>query len=266
VAVDQAARFDATLSPGQITEQVQVTAAAPLLQTDRADVAQTFTAKEISDLPNFGRNLQAFELLSPGTSEFGWQQNTAEDPQGGVMIQVDGQPFSGTGYQLDGTVNQDPILGLILINPPIDAVTEVKQSAQDYDAEFGFVSSGNLVYSTKSGSNALHGSAFEFIYLNTPGFQDFARNPFNSAEDQETPPVKWNQFGGSIGGRVIKDKLFFFGDAQLTRKRQGSAVQVTVPTAAARTGDLSGYLLTNPDGSLSNVIYDPATGDPNTRA
>jgi hypothetical protein len=183
VSVDQSARFDVALNVGNVTEQVQVTAAAPLLQTDRADVAQTFTSKQLQDLPNFGRNLQTFMLLNPGTSQFGWNQNNAEDPQGGKQIQVNGQAFSGTGFELDGTTNQDPILGEILINPPMDAVNEVKQASQDYDAEFGYTSGGIMTYSTKSGSNAFHGSAFEYIYLNTPGFQDFARNPFNSAED-----------------------------------------------------------------------------------
>ncbi len=264
VVVDQAARFDTKLTVGNVTEQVDVTASAPLLQTDRADVAQTFTSEEISALPNIGRNLQSFELLSPGTAQFGWQQNRAENPQGGVMVQVDGQPFSGTGFELDGTTNQDPILGEILINPTIASTQEVKQAAQDYDAEFGYVSAGHNSYSTKSGSNAFHGSAFEYIYLNTPGFQDFGRNPFNAAENTQVPPVQWNQFGGSIGGRVIKDKLFFFGDAQLTRENQGSSVQTSVPTLAARNGNLSGYIVQNADGSQNNVIYDPATGNPTT--
>ncbi len=264
VAVDQAARFDTSLKIGNVSEQIDVTATAPLLQTDRADVAQTFTAQEISSLPNVGRNLQSFELLSPGTQQFGWQQNRAENPQGGVMIQVNGQPFSGTGFELDGTTNQDPILGEILINPPIGAIHEVKQAAQDYDTEFGYVSSGHNSYSTKSGSNAFHGSAFEYLYLNTPGFQSFGRNPFNAAENTQVPPVRWNQFGGSIGGRVIKDKLFFFADAQLTREQQGASVQTSVPTAAARNGDLSGYVIKNSDGTQSNLIFDPLTGDPNT--
>jgi hypothetical protein len=139
VTVDQSARFDVTLNVGNVTEQVEVTAAAPLLQTDRADVAQTFTSKEISDLPNFGRNVQTFELLSPGTAPFGWNQNQAEDPQGGRQIQVNGQAFSATGFELDGTTNQDPILGEILINPTIDSLSEAKQASQAYDAEFGYI-------------------------------------------------------------------------------------------------------------------------------
>ncbi len=259
VTIDQAARFDASLAVGSISEQVEVTAAAPLLQSDRADVAQTYTAKEVSELPNFGRNVQSFELLTPGTSQFGWNQNSAEDPQGGKQIQVNGQAFSATGFQLDGTSDQDPILGEILINPPIDAIGEVKQASQDYDAEFGYVSGGMLTYSTKSGSNSFHGSAFEYLYVNTPGFQDFGRNPFNSAENNGVPTVHWNQFGGSIGGKIIKNKLFFFGDAQLTRRIDNESVLTTVPTNAARSGDFSGYI-----NNGNNIIYDPTTGDPST--
>ncbi len=160
------------------SQTVEVTAAAPLLQTDRADVAQTFTAQQISQLPSIGRNLQAFELLDPGTVKQGWAHAADENPQGSVQIQVNGQPFYATGYYLDGTVNQDPILGIIVINPTFDSVNEVKQANQDYDAEFDTFSAGLLTYSTKSGTNSFHGDAFDYIFVNTPGFQDFGRNPF----------------------------------------------------------------------------------------
>jgi hypothetical protein len=237
VAVDQAARFDAKLQVGDVSQQVEVTAAAPLLQTDRADVAQTFTAGQINQLPNIGRNLQAFELLNPGVVKLPWQHAADENPQGSVQTMVNGQMFDSTGYILDGTINQDLILGIIVINPTMDSVNEVKQANQDYDAEFGYMGAGLLTYSTKSGSNAFHGDAFEYLFLNTPGFQDFGRNPVNSAENNGVPTVHQNQFGGSIGGRLIKDKLFFFGDAQLTRKLIGGSVTTTVlPTAAERTG------------------------------
>ena len=172
---------------------------------------------------------------------------------------MNGQAFSSTGFQLDGTSDQDPILGEILINPAIDSIAEAKQASQDYDAEFGYVAGGMLTYSTKSGSNAFHGSAFEYLFLNTPGFQDFGRNPFNSAENKAVPTVHWNQFGGSIGGRVIKNKLFFFADAQLTRRLDSGSVLTTVPTALARAGDFSHYV-----NSGNNIIYDPLTGDPAT--
>ena len=135
---------------------------------------------------------------------------------------VNGRYFDSTGYELDGTVNQDPILGIIVVNPTMDSVNEVKQANQDYDSEFGYMGAGLMTYSTKSGSNSFHGDAFEYLFINTPGFQDFARNPFT--ETGLVPTTQQNQFGGSIGGRVIKDKLFFFADTQLTRNHQGSSV------------------------------------------
>src|SRR5579884_2777496 len=262
VQVDQATQFNATMQVGNVQQQVEVTAAAPLLQTDRADVAQTFTSQQISQLPSIGRNLQSFELLNPGTVKQGWAHAADENPQGSVQIQVNGQPFYATGYYLDGTVNQDPILGIIVINPTFDSVNEVKQANQDYDSEFDTFSAGLMTYSTKSGTNDFHGDAFEYLFLNTPGFQDFGRNPFNAAENSGTPTTRQNQFGGSIGGRIIKDKLFFFGDAQLTRQSKGGLVLASVPTAQDRTGNLGDWLALGPQYQ----IYDPNTGNRTTGA
>lgn len=258
VLVDQATQFNATMQVGNVNQTVEVTAAAPLLQTDRADVAQTFTSQEISQLPSIGRNLQAFQLLNPGTAQLGWQHASDEDPQGSVQMVVNGQLFDSTGFYLDGTINQDPILGIIVINPTFDSVNEVKQANQDYDAEFGYTGGGILSYSTKSGTNSFHGDAFEYLQVNTPGFQDYARNPFSENTSAGVPTSHVNQFGGSIGGKVIKDKLFFFGDAQLTRKLLGGSLLTSVPSLLNRQGDFSDWLAVNPN----TAIYDPNTGNP----
>lgn len=261
VQVDQAAQFNASMQVGNVQQQVEVTAAAPLLQTDRADVAQTFTSQEIAQLPSIGRNLQAFELLNPGTIKTPWQHASDENPQGSVQMMVEGQPFFATGYYLDGTVNQDPILGIIVINPTFDSVNEVKQANQDYDAEYDTMSAGLLTYSTKSGTNQFHGDAFEYMYLVTPGFQDWGRNPFNQNIGPDyVPTTHTNQFGGSLGGKIIKDKLFYFGDAQLTRNHKGGSVLTSVPTAQERTGNLSDWLAL---GSQYQ-IYNPSTGNSTT--
>ena len=269
VQVDQATQFNASMQVGNVEQTVEVTAAAPLLQTDRADVAQTFTSQEISQLPSIGRNMQAFELLNPGTVKLGWAHAADENPQGSVQIEVNGQPFYASGYYLDGTVNQDPILGIIVINPTMDSVNEVKQANQDYDSEFDTFSAGLFTYSTKSGTNAFHGDAFEYMFLNTPGFQDFGRNPFTENtplgspnSGAYTPTTHQNQFGGSLGGAIIKNKLFNFGDAQLTRNLKGGSVLTSVPTAQDRTGNLSDWLAL---GSQYQ-IYNPTTGDPTTGA
>jgi hypothetical protein len=256
VQVDQASKFDAALEVGSINQEVNVSAEAPLLQSDRADVAQTFDAHQIEELPSVGRNLQALELLNPGTVPFGWAHASDENPQGSVQMMVDGQYFDTMGYELDGTTNQDPILGIIVINPTFDSVAEVKQSVQNFDAEFEYTGGGVASYSTKSGTNAFHGDAFEYYRDNTPGFTDFGRNPFTNLN----PPFHENQFGGSIGGRVIKDKLFFFADTQLNREGQGGSLITSVPPAQERTGNLSDWLAASP----IYQIYDPATGNQTT--
>jgi Carboxypeptidase regulatory-like domain/TonB dependent receptor len=258
VQVDQASKFDAALTVGNITNEVNVTAAAPLLQADRADVAQTFSAKEINDLPNIGRNAQSMELLNPGTAKLGWQHATDENPQGSVQMVVNGQLFDSMGYELDGTTNQDPILGIIVINPTFDSLAEIKQSNQNFDAEFEYVGGGVANYSTKSGSNQFHGDVFEYLQLNTPGFTTFAANPFNGGLPAAV--YRSNQFGGSIAGPIKKDKLFFFGDAQLNRNAQGGSTTTSVPDALNRTGNFSDWAAFSPN----YIIYDPTTGNQQT--
>lgn len=273
VQVDQATQFNAAMQVGNVEQTVEVTAAAPLLQTDRADVAQTFTAKELAVFPNIGRNMQSFELLNPGTIKLSWQHASDENPQGSVQTEVNGQLFDSTGYYLDGTINQDPILGIIVINPTFDSVNEVKAANQDYDAEFGYSGAGVLLYSTKSGTNEFHGDAFEYAYLNTPGFQDFGRDPFAQnvalAPGVYTPTTHQNQFGGSLGGKIIKDKLFYFADAQVTYNNSGGSALAAVPTAQERTGNLSDWLAIN-SGTFTGAngttyqnyqIFDPLTGN-----
>ena len=271
VQVDAAAKFDAALQVGDVSQQIDVTAAAPLLQSDRADVAQTLTQQQINDLPNIGRNLQSFELLNPGTAKLPWQHASDENPQGSIQLVTNGQLFDSQGYVLDGTTNQDPILGIIIINPTIDSISEVKQANQDFDSEFEYTGAGLAIYSTKSGANAFHGDAFEYLQVNTPGFQDFARDPFSQNTSAGVPTYRENQFGGSIGGRVIKDKLFFFADTQLTRESQGGSKTVSVPTAEERMGNFSDWLaagsnVTIAPGQVINQyqIFDPTTGNQTT--
>jgi hypothetical protein len=257
VHVDQAVRFDVSLKVGNVSTEVEVMATAPLLQSDRSDVAQTFTSREINDLPNIGRNLQSMELLNPGTAKLGWQHASDENPQNSVQMVVNGQLFDSMGYELDGTTNQDPILGIIVINPTFDSINEVKQANQNFDAEFSYVGGGIASYSTKSGTNAIHGDAFEYLQLNTPGFTTFAANPFAGIP---AATYRQNQFGGSVGGPIKKDKLFYFADVQLNRQSQGASVVTSVPTALNRAGNFSDWLAYN----KNYAIYDPTTGDPAT--
>ncbi|MFL6215446.1 MAG: TonB-dependent receptor domain-containing protein [Blastocatellia bacterium] len=243
VNVDAQTKVDAALEAGAISDTVTVTASVgQLLKTDRADVATTFETKQVTDLPILDRNFTKFILLTPGTQQLGWQHAASENPQGSTQIQVNGQHFSGTGYQLDGTENRDPILGIIVINPNFEAIGETKITSQNYDAEFGQAIAGVVSVQTKSGTNAIHGSIFDFRQNDVLQ----ARNPFTQSQvdpitGRAIPPTLKNQFGGAIGGPAIKDKLFWFGDYQGTRSKIGGSRLLTVPTALARTGNLSEY-------------------------
>jgi outer membrane receptor protein involved in Fe transport len=242
VNVDTASLVNITLQAGQVSEQITITADAPLLKTDRADVATTFETKQISDLPILDRNFTKFILLTPGTQQLGWQHAASENPQGSIQTMVNGQHFSGTGYQLDGTENRDPILGIIVVNPNFESIGESKITSQNYDAEFGQAIAGVVSVSTKSGTNDLHGAAFLFRQNDTLQ----ARNPFSQFQrdpitQKFIPDTLRNQFGGAIGGPIIKNRLFFFGDYEGLRSKTGGSKLLTVPTAAARAGDLSAY-------------------------
>jgi len=248
VNVDTAARVDGQFQVGGAQETVEVTAETPQLKTDRADVATTFNEKLVEDLPIYNRNFTTFQLLSPGTQRLnGWNHAASENPQGSQQILTNGQHFAGTAFELDGTDNQDPILGIIVINPNLDSINEVKITSQDYDAEFGKAIGAVVTSQTKSGSNDLHGSLFDFQRSNS----NFAQNPFTQGPGKaKVPSGNWNQFGGSLGGPIIKNKLFFFGDYQGTRSHVGGSQKTRIPTAAERNGNLSAWGIN---------IYDPCT-------
>ena len=212
---------------GAVTQTVEVTGAVPQLQTDRADVDIQFNQQYIQDLPVLNRNFTNFELLSPGTQKLvGWSHAATENPQGGGQIFVNGQHFSGTNFELDGTDNQDAILGIIVVNPNLDAIAETKIALQDYDAEQGKAVAGTVGVQIKSGSNDFHGTGF-YYYRNS---DQQARDPFTNKPGVPLAPATWKQFGGSIGGPIFKDKLFFFGDYQGTKQIQGITNLYTTPT------------------------------------
>lgn len=252
VQADANARVDGKFEVGGTSEVVEVTAEAPQLKTDRADVAITFNEKAVNELPILNRNFTSFELLSPGTQRLaGWSHAATENPQGGQQIFVNGQHFSGTAFELDGTDNQDPILGIIIVNPTLESVTEAKITLQNYDAEFGKAVAGIVATQTKSGSNALHGSGFWFHRDNAGR----ATDPF--AGNKSLAKNIWNQYGGSVGGAVIKDKLFFFGDYQGTRRIAGTSVTASVPTLNVRNTCLNTASTTCDLSEYGQAIYDP---------
>jgi hypothetical protein len=258
VSADVATRLDSPLQLGGATETVEVTGEAPQLKTDRADVATLFSEKQVAELPIFNRNFTQFVLLTPGTQQQSWSHASSENPQGSLQTKVNGQTFSGTGFQLDGTDNRDPILGIIIVNPPLDSVTEAKITSQNYDAEFGQAIAGVVTLQTKSGSNSLHGSAFGFRRSDATQARDpFANATANPLTGRFLPQTLWGQYGGSIGGPIIKNNLFFFGDYQATRRKNGRSFTQTVPSNLVRTSCASGAGCNLSE--YSEQIFDPLT-------
>ncbi len=267
VSVDTSTRVDAVLELGAQTQEITVNAAPPLLTTDRADVSATLSGRQVNELPVLNRNFTELELLLPGTTKMAWQHASSENPQGGIQINTNGQLFGMNNFILDGTDNNDPVLGIIIINPTLDSVQEFKMTTGNFDAEFAQAGGSVIQVETKSGSNEIHGSLFEYLQNNV--FK--ARDPFSEGladpvtglkpPNRGIPPLRLNQFGGSIGGPLIKNKLFGFGDYEVGRRRVGASVLTRVPTAAERQGDFSDFFI----GVLPKdqvPIYDPATGNP----
>lgn len=260
VSVDTEVKVDCRLQVGEMNQTIEVTSEAGILKTERSDVASTYSERTVTELPVLNRRFTNFQLMTPGVVSFPTSVTaaSAENPQGSYRMLVNGQSFAGTSHLLDGTDNHDAVLGWIVINPTLESVTEAKITTANYDAEFGVASAGVVSAQTKSGTNQLHGSLFEFLRND----HMIARNPFTQSKvipnsnGRLIPLTQWNQFGGSIGGAVVKNKVFFFGDYQGTKRNTGGGALLRVPSAAERTGDLS---------ATGVNIFDPLSGAPAVR-
>jgi hypothetical protein len=243
VSADTGTKVDAKMDVGSVSQSIEVTGEIPQLKIDRSDVATSFTSQTIESVPIYNRNFTTFQLLSPGAQLQGWGHAASENPQGSRQILTNGQHFAGTGFELDGTDNQDPILGIIVINPNLDSINEVKITSQDYDAEFGKAIGAIVTSQTKSGTNEFHGSLFDFERSNS----NFASDPFTQTKIG-VPSGNWNQFGGTFGAPILKNKLFVFTDYNGQRAHVGGSASDRIPTAAERSGDFS---------ALGRAIFDP---------
>jgi hypothetical protein len=256
VSVDTVAEFNAVLQPGSVSETVSVVAEAPLLKTERTDVSTVLSEQQVNELPTLSRNFSQLLLVTPGTVQFCWGDTSTENPQSGLAVQANGQMFVGVNTILDGTDNRDFLYGNMLIVPNLDSIAETKVTTSSYDAEFGQISAALVTVSTKSGTNSWHGSTFFYRRSDAT----YGRDPFAQANPDPVtgrfiPPTLWGQFGGSIGGPIVKDKLFIFADYQGTRAHNGGSAQAVVPTQAERNGDFSRWLPNNP-------IFNPFSGCP----
>ncbi len=258
VTVALSTRVESTLQVGEVSQSVTVSSAPPGIQTDRAEVESTITREQVTNLPVFNRNFTDLTLLAPGATLNTYQHASQENPQQSTLVNTNGQMFAGSNYLLDGMNNNDAVLGITMVNSPLDSVREVSIATSNYNPEFTQAGGAVVRVETQSGTNEIHGSAFEFLQNNVLN----ARDPFTQGlhapgtpapDHRGIPALRWNQFGGSLGGPAIKDKLFWFGDYQGTRRRLGASEILRVPTAAERIGNL---------GALGVPIYDPASGNP----
>ena len=256
--VDQVARVDFTLRIGAVAETVEVTAAAALLESETTVMGQVIEQKRIVEMPLNLRNYLELAKLSAGVlpaRTLGRGARTAgEDNTEGGFIAL-GQRAYQTNVLLDGVDNSSRASGGPLgfqaqaTKPPVDAIGEFKVVTNNNSAEFGYRMGGKVVVSTKSGTNELHGTLYEF--LRNDKFD--GTNFFANRSGSKKPTLRQNQFGGTIGGPVIKNKTFFFFSYQGTRIRRGKSFLSTVPSQRVRDGDVS------LEGLNRNRIYDPAT-------
>ena len=259
VEVDAAAQVNVQLSIGAVGVTVNVSADTPVLKTTRADVSDTITQRAAADLPVLQRDISRMYFLVPGVQVNGTTA-ASEQPQDVYRPNIAGQYWGGIGFQLDGTDNRDAVLGEPVISPNLDSLAEMKISTAAYDAEFGQASQAVVSAQTRSGTNDLHGGLFWYRRdANSAARDPFAQaQPIAGSTTRFIPPTLWNQFGGSFGGPIQRNKTFFFGDYQGSRQKNGGSLLTRVPTQAERNGDLSDLLsagaIFNPcDGSNCNV-------------
>jgi len=257
VVVNSVARVDAQLAVGAQKETVTVTTEAPLLQTDKADVHTDLSAQQIESLPDAGsqgRNFQSLLRLIPGVGLTAETNSLAGNPQRAINANVNGQSNQTNNTRIDGAQDQYAWLPAnVAYVPPADAIETVNVTTNSFDAEQGMAGGAAVNVQIKSGTNQFHGSGHWF---HTD--QNFrARNYFQT--DTTIFPKKnrnnQNQFGGTFGGPILKNKLFFFADYERTTQRGLAGPQTqTLPTSEMAQGDFRN-LPGNP------IIYDPATGD-----
>ncbi|MBW4039067.1 MAG: TonB-dependent receptor [Acidobacteria bacterium] len=249
------------LAAGSVSQTVNVTSAAPMVNTSNATMGEVITGEQVTDLPLNGRNFTGLALLAPGVTrgaygdpasgQGGNSETFRNNESGGAALSVNGLRPQADNYLLDGLDDNDSLINTILIFPNIDATQEFKIDTSIASAEYGRAGGAIVASSIKSGTNTFHGSAFEFYRSSK-----FDANPsyrFLGANASPNPPFNRNQPGFSIGGPIIKNKLFGFGDYQAFREVQPiNPYFVTVPTALMRTGDFSELLQGSSDYDAAN--------------
>ncbi len=246
VVVNSTIRVDLSLTVGSTDETITVSAAPELLKTDRADVAVDITSQQAEDLPlGTNRNVQGLVALAPGATKPRLVHSNFFNAQASLSTEVNGQSRLANNTEIEGVDDNERSGLLQVLIPPSEAIESVNVSTANYQAEFGRVGGAVTDIILKSGTNAVHGQVYEFNRISALA----AKTRFQTTAKA---PTVYNYTGGNIGGPILKNKLFLFGDYLHIADHQGQFNTSTVPTAAFRAGDLS---------AGGTNIYDPATGD-----
>src|SRR3954469_11197636 len=268
LSVNETATVPVLLAVGSEAQHVEVQADAELIQSTVSSLGKVVLERELLDLPLDGRNFSQLGLLQPGVVPLtSGLQEAGGSLRDGQAYSVDGQRPESNNFMIDGANNVNAVDAGFVLAPPIDAIAEFRILTHNANAEFGQNTGSTTNIVTRSGSNSYHGALWEFL-----------RNDAMDASDyfsRSVQPLKQNQFGGSFGGPIIKDKTFFFGYYEGFRNRQGETVAATVPSATEKQGNFgelctasggtfdSGGVCSNPAGQLTffgnSVPFNQAT-------
>ena len=251
------------LQTGAVSETVEVTSTAPLLQSQDASVGQVVDQKSVNDLPLNGRNFTFLAQLAAGVNSP--QADTRGNASTGAFAANGSRPAQNN-YMLDGVDNNSDTVDFLngtnfVVLPPVDAIQEFKVQTTNFSAEFGRSGAAVLNATIKSGTNQFHGSAWEF-------FRNDALDAANYFERGKKGELRQNQYGVTFGGPVIKNKIFIFGDYEGLNRRQGIPHPGTVPTTAERDSGYTNFqdLITGQSGSQTDILCAtaaPCNPDPN---
>jgi len=265
--VNQMARIDFTLQTGAVLETVEVTGTAPLLESSTSSLGQVIESRAVNDLPLNGRNFVQLAILGPGVTGVGYgAKGTISSGTRPVDLRPGGELFSNgnreqsNNFMLDGVDNNFRRNAVITLRPSVDEVREFKIQTNLFAAEQGRNPGATVNVITKSGTNAVHGSVYEFLRNDLLD----AREVFNHTQKA---PFRQNQFGGTLGGPIARNKAFFFTSYEGFRKRKGNTSVNTVPLAAVREGDFSQvrdifdpFSVRRQAGTTSGFVRDPFPG------
>lgn len=267
--VNQTARLDFALELGSVTEAVDVVASTPLVESGTSSIGQVIETRLVQELPLNGRNFVQLATLGPGVSGVGFgargtimNGTRPADLRPGSEIFSNGNREGANNFMMDGVDNNVRQNFAITHRPSVEAVREFKIQTNLFAAEQGRNPGATVNVITKSGSNDFHGSAYDFLRNSALDARDFFADPA-----APKPTFRQNQFGASLGGRIVRDKLFFFANYEGFRRRLANVAINTVPLAAVRNGDFSGVrdifdplTVRAQPGTSSGYVRDPFPG------